>query len=99
MATSGAQPGNNNAKKAKPWQAAIERAIAKRCEGLGAQKEALDELAECLLAKCGEGDISALKELGDRLDGKVAQSVHLSGEDGKAIDMVWRVEVVESGNE
>lgn len=85
--------GNRNATKNKPWQAAIERALANRTRLQ--QRDALDDLAEKLLTVCEEGDMQALKELGDRLDGKVAQSVHVSGEDGNAIDMVWRVEVVE----
>jgi len=36
---------------------------------------ALDELAGKLLDKAGEGDMTALKELGDRLDGKPAQTI------------------------
>jgi len=75
----GAPQGNSNAKKAKIWTAAIERALEKR---MGDRKQALDELAEKLLRKCDEGDLSALKELGDRLEGKPAQSVNVGGEDG-----------------
>ena len=67
----GAPLGNQNAVKSRPWQAAIERALAVR--SLADKKQALDTLAERLLAKCDEGDMSALKELGDRLDGKPAQ--------------------------
>lgn len=65
--------GNNNAAKAKRWSAAIERALANRSRK--ASLDALDALAEKLLAKCDEGDMSALKELGDRLDGKPMQAV------------------------
>lgn len=52
---------------------AIERALDKR--GANDRRAALDALAENLLAKCDEGDMSALKELGDRLDGKPAQVI------------------------
>lgn len=72
MATSGAQPGNRNAAKAKIWTAAIERALAKRSRDRGI--EAVDELAENLLSLCSQGDMVALKELGDRLEGKPHQS-------------------------
>ena len=69
----GAPVGNQNAAKGKLWQAAIMRALDKRS---GADKvKALDELAEKLLAKCDESDMAALKELGDRLDGKPAQAI------------------------
>ena len=65
--------GNNNASKAKVWSAAIERALDKRSRG--DRKKALDELAEQLLLKCEAGDMIALRELGDRLEGKANQSV------------------------
>ena len=69
----GAPVGNQNAAKAKLWQAAIMRALENRA---GSDKvKALDELAEKLLLKCDESDMAALKELGDRLDGKPAQSI------------------------
>ena len=55
--------GNNNAAKAKVWQAAISRALEARTRREGV--EALDLLAEKLLQKAEEGEISALKELGD----------------------------------
>ncbi len=69
MSTVGGQPGNNNAGKNKPWQAAINRALAKR--SLVAQRDALDEIADKLLAAAETGEIAALKELGDRLDGRL----------------------------
>lgn len=73
----GAPVGNRYAAKAKVWQMAIERALEKR--GRAAQREALDDLAEVLLKKCDEGDIGALKELGDRLDGKSVQGIVAQG--------------------
>ena len=69
----GAPVGNQNAAKAKVWQAAILRALDKRSGGDRAKS--LDELAEKLLAKCDECDMQALKEVGDRLDGKPAQTI------------------------
>jgi hypothetical protein len=76
----GAPVGNQNAAKAKVWTAAIERALDKR----GVSRiEALDALAEKLLALADQGDLPALKELGDRLEGKPAQA--LTGPDGKEL--------------
>ena len=76
----GAPVGNTNAARAKVWSAAIERALAARSKL--AQREALDDLAERLLAKCDEGDMTALKELGDRIEGKVPQGI-IGGTDGE----------------
>lgn len=75
----GAPIGNQNAANAKVWKAAIERALERR--GAGDRKLALDALAEKLLLKCDESDLGALKELGDRLDGKPKETsdVNVSG--------------------
>lgn len=73
----GAPVGNNNAAKAKIWSAAINRALEKR--GVS-RAEALDTLAEQLLVKCEAGDMQALKELGDRLDGKPAQALTVAND-------------------
>jgi hypothetical protein len=74
------------------WSAAINRAIAERSRQSG--KEALDALAEKLLAKADEGDISALKELGDRLEGKPAQGLELTGTEGGPIESKVVVEYI-----
>lgn len=78
----GAPLGNQNAAKGKIWQAAIMRALEKRGSE---RKAAIDDLAERLLAKADEGDISALKELGDRLEGKPAQAIIGGAEDDPPI--------------
>jgi hypothetical protein len=69
----GAPLGNQNAAKAKLWHAAILRALDKR--GAGDRLQALDELAAKLLDLVATGDLAALKEFGDRLDGKPAQTI------------------------
>lgn len=69
----GAPLGNKNAAKAKVWHAAILRALDKR--GAGDRVKALDELAAKLLELVATGDLAALKEFGDRLDGKPAQVI------------------------
>jgi hypothetical protein len=74
----GAPAGNQNAAKAKVWHAAIMRALDKR--GAGDRVKALDELAGKLLDLVATGDLAALKEFGDRLDGKPAQAVAVSGD-------------------
>jgi len=71
--TSGGQPGNNNAEKGRKWRDAINKAIAR-------DKQALERVAKALILKAEEGDIPAIKELGDRIDGKVSQELEHSGE-------------------
>ena len=69
------QSGNPNGKPVrKIWIAALNRAIA--------QDDAvkLRLAAEKLLDLAVAGDIAAIRELGDRLDGKVAQALTLSGD-------------------
>jgi hypothetical protein len=75
--------GNQYGARAKQWQMAIERALDKR--GAMDRRTALDELAAVLLDQCAMGEAWALRELGDRLDGKPAQSV--TGADGGPIDI------------
>lgn len=76
MATSGGQPGNQNATKNKVWIAALNRAIAQD------DGKRLRAAAERLLDLAAAGEIPALKELGDRLDGKPTQQLEHTGKDG-----------------
>jgi hypothetical protein len=74
MAERGGQPGNTNATKNKVWIEALNRSIAQD------DGKRLRAAAEKLLDLAVEGNVPALKELGDRLDGKPAQAVTLSGD-------------------
>lgn len=84
----GAPIGNQNAVKNRPWAAAIKRALAKRSKS--DQLEALDELAEKFLSACDAQDLAALKELGDRLDGKPAQVIAGDPENPLGFEMIER---------
>ena len=78
----GPPKGNQNAAKEHSWREAILRAMDIR--GGGDRMKALNELAAALLDKAAEGDMAALKEIGDRLDGKAKQQVMLSGTEERA---------------
>ena len=69
MAEVGGQPGNNNPAKAKIWSEALRKEIV--------QGDNLAKLAKAAIAKALEGDIGALREIGDRLEGKVKQQIDL----------------------
>lgn len=79
----GAPAGNQNAAKAKRWQGAITRALARVADGEGVEA-GLDKLADQLVQAAQKGEQWALIEIGNRLDGKPAQSVTVAGEEDGA---------------
>lgn len=81
-----AAPGNQYAAKARKWTQAIERALEQR--SLAEQRESLDELAEVLINQALAGEQWALKELGDRLEGKPAQAI--TGDGGGPVEAIFR---------
>jgi hypothetical protein len=76
----GAPVGNQNAKTAKRWQSAVTRALARLSAGVGVEA-GLDQLADKLVSAAAAGEQWALREVGDRLDGKPAQAVTVAGDD------------------
>ena len=76
----GAPIGNTNARKAnRAWSETIRRVVAQNdSEKLRAAAEKLVELAQA-------GDVAALRELGDRLDGKAAQQIQLQGDEDQPL--------------
>ena len=63
-------------KSEKLWRDAVMRAVNRRTKGKGNPKH-LDLLADKLVRVGRAGDIPAIKEIGDRLDGKPAQAVEV----------------------
>lgn len=78
-----ANPTGKSGPHPKPWKDAIMRAIKRREQD---DPRALERLATSLLRKVEEGDVSAIREFGDRIDGKVTQTI-AGDEDGAAIAM------------
>ena len=72
----GAPKGNTNNLKSRPWAEAINKALCQAQDGKPAKLRAL---AEKLVDKALEGDMTAMKEMGDRVDGKALASVEVSG--------------------
>lgn len=83
--------GNRNAAKAKVWHAAIMRALETRDSSRIDGKKEIDALAETLLNLVAAGDLAALKEFGDRLDGKPAQSVTVGGDEANPVRTISEV--------
>lgn len=67
----------------KAWEDAVRR--ASHAIDPKAKAKKLDLLAKALVEAGLGGDVSALKEIGDRLDGRVPQA--LTGKDGGPIAM------------
>lgn len=90
----GAPLGNQNAANGKKWRAAIDRAldIKSRADG----KDALDAVASSLITQALAGEQWAVKELGDRLDGRVAQALEVGGPNGGSIPLSVSVSFVSS---
>ena len=80
----GAPLGNQNAKKGKLWTDALRKAIAQN-------PHKLRLAAEKLLDDASEGNIMAIKEIGDRMDGKAVQATTF--EDGEGNNVTTSLEV------
>lgn len=86
----GAPLGNQNGRSRGLWSAAIQRALERR-KPADERVAAIDELADKLLDQCSAGSLPALQELGNRLDGKAAQSVMLAGDPENPLTLIERV--------
>lgn len=74
--TVGGPVGNTKSSKDnRLWRNTIQRAIAQ------GNPDRLRKIAETLLDKAAEGDMAAIKELGDRLDGKTSQQIIVNGDE------------------
>ena len=70
--------------KDKPFRDALRMAIAD-AEG---DNKALRLVAIALVAKAQQGDVPAIKEIADRLDGKVTQPI--GGDSNAPITITWQ---------
>ena len=89
MPKAGGQPGNNNGGKGKEWADAVRKALFIEVEELddeGKKQKKIDKAATQLADMACAGDIQAIKECGDRLDGKPAQAI--TGPSGEPITLV-----------
>jgi hypothetical protein len=73
----GAPIGNTNSSKEKRIWGNIIRKLA-----IQEDYRRLHAMAEKLYEKAAEGDLGAIKEVGDRLDGKAVATQELTGPDG-----------------
>ena len=78
------------------WRDALMRAVKRRAKGKGAPQR-LEMIADkCVQAALG-GDMGAIKEIGDRLDGKAARSHEVTGQGGGPLYVITGVPEKDSG--
>jgi len=87
-----APEGNKNAVKGKRWQKALEKALARI--GEGDVDNGLAKVADKVVKAAAEGDKDAWKDIADRLDGKAAQSLTLSGDEENPLNVVQEIRLV-----
>ena len=78
----GAPKGNKNGAHDKPWASALRRAL------LADDGKQLRAIADRVVVKAVEGDMQAVKEIGERMDGKAIQPIAAD------VDMTLTVEIV-----
>ena len=68
---------NNGYKSEKPWRAALIRAVNRHVDGKGSPKK-LERIADACADAGMDGEGWAIKEIGDRMDGKPVQGVEMA---------------------
>lgn len=74
-------------KSEKPWREALMLALNRYAEkGKGKEgKRYLTVIAEKCVHLAAEGDVSAMKEIADRMDGRATQQIQHAGSEGEAL--------------
>ena len=78
----GGQLGNTNGSHDKPWQRALDKQLKDYKPGVDSTVEqywALQEIAKKVIDMALDGEMAAIKEIGDRSDGKAVQGINLEG--------------------
>ena len=85
------EPGNQEGKKADHRKPRIitQKLIARLNDAEG---KALDRLISALIAEAHDGDVAAIREIFDRVEGKVPQGV--TGGEGGPLTVIHRIERV-----
>lgn len=88
--------GNDNKTKNKPWADALRRAMIRYGDG---KENALNLIADQTVKLAINGEQWAIKEIGDRTDGKAAQSVTVSGDEEQPLVHKLVREIVRPNNQ
>lgn len=101
MPSIGGQPGNRNGAKGKDWQDALRKAMIQyESKERGVEQgQALYKIATKVVEQALDGDPVAWQEIGNRMDGKPAQSVQLSGDEDKPLFTAIKMLIVNNSNQ
>jgi type I site-specific restriction-modification system R (restriction) subunit len=89
----GGQQGNTNSSKINRLFAETIKRIDKQSEG-----EIARQVAQALIDKAISGDVSAIKEFADRVDGKSVATTELTGVDGSNLPISIAIDFVKPEN-
>jgi hypothetical protein len=81
---------NNSSKNNRMWGNIIKKLAVQE------DYKRLHTIAEALYVKAADGDLGAIKEIGDRLDGKAVATTEISGVDGSDIPLSIGIRFVSS---
>lgn len=87
----GAPIGNDNNKKNLYWSDALRKHVTQNPNDLLAA-------AKALFDKAKDGDVTAMKEIGDRLEGKPKQQVDIGGQTDNPIVSVIQLVALDDGS-
>ena len=85
---------NSGGKKAKPYREALTRLLMREEGDVPKGKNNLDRIVAIHLSKALEGDVPAIKDIADRLDGKPAQAIVGGDDDDNPVVIINRIERV-----
>jgi hypothetical protein len=91
MAERGGQSGNDNAARGAVYRHALKRALAELADDAGQTpdyEEGLKIIAVKVVAAAAGGDVNAAEKIGDRFDGRPAQSLTLEGNPDKPVSLL-----------
>jgi hypothetical protein len=74
----------NSSKNNRLWADTLKRAL------LQADGNKIRAIAEALIEKAASGDVSAIRELGDRVDGKPTQQIDQNTEHSGEVTYTWK---------
>ena len=79
-------------KSDKIWADAVRRAVMRRLENEEGKPQKIERLADKVVELALDGDMTAVREIGDRLDGKPKQQTEVTGADGSDLSMRLTIE-------
>ena len=80
---------NSGRRQEKPFRDALRMELA----AIGEDSKALREIARALIVSAAEGKMDAIKEVADRIDGKVPQAI-VGDDEADPINILQRIERV-----